>query len=169
MRIIHNIGDRSKGSNYNTWDEIEKCGDDISCDGVYTSIWENRFNFDKLKCRKILFVMGKYIGKDNSFDTGMPRERYCDWDQLYDLYRNHGFELGYHSWSHQDLRTLDESVLYNEIRPPFPGIMKVFAPPYGHFDERVLRMIKYCGYKESFNVFEGDGSPLQQKRKFINW
>lgn len=149
--------------NYNTREEILACSDPLSFDGIYLNVWENR---DVLKGKDvILYVMGNYVGKDNSFDKPMPLEKYCDWNQIMDLVVNYGCKLGWHTWSHPDLRTLSDEELAREVKPPFP--MESFAYPYGYFDERVIKAVKAAGFKEAVVVFRGDNSPFQKLRTMI--
>lgn len=64
-RLAHNIGDTIH-SNYNTREQILNCQDPIGFDGIYKNVYENR---DVLKEKVgIFFVMGDYMGKDNTFD-----------------------------------------------------------------------------------------------------
>lgn len=162
-RILHNIGDR-KNSNYNTLAEIHECQDFLTFDGVYENVFHNRSILAGRKA--ILFIAGDYVGKDNRFDAPMPLEKYCTWEQLAYL-KACGFELGWHSWSHRDLTTLETGEIIKEVTPPFP--MRTFAYPYGKFDDRVLEAVKKAGFQEAYSVFQGDGSEFQRLRKYLNW
>jgi hypothetical protein len=174
MILLHNIGPRVN-SNYNTREEILAAREPLSFDGVYRSVWSN---LDVLRGKTILlFPMGKYVGGDNSFDTGMPREQYCEeWqlrDLVYDFY-NQGctHRLGWHSWSHPNLCTVDDETLAREVAKPNWGWcppIEDFAYPYGEFDERVIEAVRKAGYKRAWSVNKGDNSPFQLRRHYLNW
>ena len=171
MKLLHNIGvspstDPRVSSNYNTREEILACDEPLSFDGIYLNVWENR---DVLKGKDVtLFVMGSYVGKDNSFDTGMPYEKYCDWNQIMDiLYVGEGkFKLGWHTWNHPDLRYVDDEMLLKEMTPPFA--METFAAPYGAFDERVKKLADEIGYYDAYSVTQGDGTQFAKVRTYLN-
>jgi hypothetical protein len=165
MYLLHNIGER-KNSNYNTREEILNSKGLLSFDGIYTNVWENR---DILRGRElILFVMGNYVGKDNRFDVGMPRELYLDWDKIYALSEELDAPIGWHTWSHRDLRSLSDKDLIMEVTPPFP--MDYFAYPAGLYDERVIEAVKAAGFKKAWSVTQGDDlTPFTLKRKYLNW
>lgn len=164
MKLLHNIGTYNH-SNYTTKEKILECNDEISFDGVYRNIYENR---DILKGKKgILFIMGNFIGKDNSFDLeNVPQlEQFCSWDEIFNLLYEIGFELGWHTWSHRDLTTLPDEEVIKEITPPFK--MKYFAYPYGKYDERVKELVKQAGYEKAYSVDKTDGCNFTIKRDYI--
>lgn len=151
-KLAHNIGDISH-SNYNTRQQILDCHEPIGFDGIYQSLYQNQ---DILKGKSgILFVMGNYIGKDNTFDLPhVPKlERYCDMGQVMELCVKYNFKVGWHTWSHPDLTTLPDSEVIKEITPPFQ--MDYFAYPYGIYDERIIRLVKEAGYKQAYSVTQG--------------
>lgn len=108
--------------------------------------------------------MGDFVGKDNSFDIGMPYEKYCDWNQIMDLV-NLGAKLGWHTWSHRDLTKLSKDEILKEITPPFP--MQELAYPYGKFNELVIECAKEVGFKKAWSVTEGDNSDYQLTREYL--
>lgn len=164
MKLLHNIGERLN-SNYNTREEILACDDELSFDGIYHNVFRNN---DVLRGKKVtLFVMGAYVGGDNSFDAGMPLEKYCSWDEVIALADTLRAEIGWHTWTHRDLTTLSDEELAREVQPPFP--MKAFAYPHGRFDDRVIAAVKSAGYERAYGVFNGDGSPYQMTRSYLNW
>lgn len=165
MKLLHRIGDRKFGSNFNTLEEILACNEPLSFDGVYTEVYDNR---EALKGRDItLFFCGGLVGKDNSFDVDQPYGKYCDWNQLFDLHLNYGMDLGYHSWSHKDLtRVTDQDELVKEIKPPFP--MTQFAYPYGYFDDLVMHHVS-AYYLLAWSVYQGTGHQHAQRRTHLNW
>lgn len=149
-------------ANYNTREQVEKTDGVITFDGVYFNVYENK---DLLVGREvILFVMGDYVGKDNSFDVGMPREDYCSWDEIVELAKQ-GCKIGWHTRSHRDLTTIeDEDELVKEIKPPFP--MDYFAYPYGRWNDRVIQIVKKY-YKKAYAVDRTDGTEYTLLRSYV--
>lgn len=163
MLILHNISRDKLTSNYNTPDEILAHDGPITFDGIYYNVYLNQYVLENKKV--ILFVMGDYVGGDNSFDPGQPFERYCDWNQIMELVNIYGCKLGWHTWSHPDLTKLDTQEIIRECQPPFP--MDYFAYPYGKFNDEVIEIVKSLGYKEAFSVTEGDNSEYQRLRSYL--
>lgn len=164
MILLHNIGQRHN-SNYNNRREIESCPFPLSFDGIYRNVWWNQ---DVLAGKDvILFVMGAYVGKDNSFDVGQPREEYCTWEEIMYMVNTYGFHLGWHTWTHPSLVHLSDEQVIKEITPPFP--MKYFAYPYGDVDARVAKLVEKAGYESAWSVTQGDGSTFQKRRQYLNW
>jgi hypothetical protein len=165
--LLHNIGERHN-SNYNTRDEILKTPIDsvLTFDGIYLNVYENH---DILLGREVIFfVMGNYIGKDNSFDIGQPFERYCNWKQIREMSERIGAKIGWHTWSHPNLTTIKSDMdVIKEITPPFP--MDHFAYPYGDVDDRVARLVKEVGFTTGWSVTQGDDSQFKKRRKYLNW
>lgn len=160
MYLLHNIGEKIN-SNYNTKEEVSS-HDNLTFDGVYRNVWENR---ELLKNKNvILFIMGDYVGKDNLFDTGMPLEKLCSWEELNDLV-SIGCKLGWHTWSHRDLTTLDKEEIMRELKCPFET--KYFAYPYGRFNDLVVECVKESGYEFAYSVTQGNDNPLTLKREYL--
>jgi peptidoglycan/xylan/chitin deacetylase (PgdA/CDA1 family) len=68
-----------------------------------------------------------------------------------------GMELGSHSMSHPDLRTLDDGELTRELTESKSAVERItgracrtFAYPYGTFDERVAEAVASAGYDLAF-------------------
>ncbi len=166
MWLLHNIGESPSRephvrANYNTREQIERIEGRLSFDGVYENVWYNR---DLLKGREVtLFIMGNYIGMDNTFDAGMPFERYCDWDQIMDLVKQ-GAKLGWHTKTHRDLTTLDEIEIEDEVKPPFP--MEYFAYPYGRYNQTVVDIVKKY-YKKAYSVDETNNNEYTLPRWYV--
>lgn len=162
MILLHNIGPVKHNSNYNTAEEIVETADRLSFDGIYRNVWENRHILEDRDV--LLFVTGAYVGKNNYFDVGMPIEMFADWNEIMDLVYS-GAKLGWHTWTHKDLTTLDDYELEKEVTPPFP--MESFAYPHGKFNGRVIEAVKKAGFKEAWSVTEGDGSQYQKLRRYL--
>lgn len=167
MRLLHNIGPRIN-SNYNTPEEISACDDLLSFDGVYLNVYENQH---VLLGKKVgFFVMGNYVGGDNSFDKGQKLEKYCSWEQIHEMAKNLNAWIGWHGWAHKDLTQLSDNEVRREIKPPFP--MTLLAYPYGKVDARVEAIAREMGYLEAWSVGAAqgaDGSDLRQFRSYLNW
>lgn len=162
--LLHNITTGSKpNSNYNTRDEIRAATGRLTFDGVYKNVYEHR---DVLRGKNsILFVTGAYVGKDNSFDVGMPREMFCDWNEIMELVIDFGCKLGWHTWTHPDLTRLSAEEALREIKPPFP--MDYFAYPYGRYNASVINAVKAAGFKDAWSVTQGNGQPFQRRRNYL--
>lgn len=170
FRLLHNIG-TEKHSNYNTREEILACNDILTFDGIYKNVLDN---VDVLKWKDvILFVMGNYEGKDNSFDLhAVPKlEKYCTWEEIgricgMVIVTGGHVEIGWHTWSHPDLTTLTKEEIMKEITPPFP--MKSFAYPHGRYNDLVIECVKEAGYERAFSVFNTDGTQWTIPRPYLN-
>ncbi len=165
MILLHRVGPRFN-SNFNELAEVIAATGPISFDGIYDSVLRHA---DALYGKDItLFVMGKYVGHDNSFDVGQPPATYLTWPEIFRVEAITGAKIGYHSWSHQDLTTLSDAEVIREITPPFP--MERFAYPHGRVDERVAKLVEKAGYTEAWAAGpHGDGSRFQRKRSYLNW
>lgn len=165
MILLHNIGPKLN-ANYNTPEEVMNCRERLSFDGIYLNVWQHQRVLGIPRAEKtILFVMGAYVGKDNSFDAPMPPEKYCTWDQIISLVIKYDCELGWHTWTHPNLTLVDDERLIKEITPPFP--MKHFAYPYGALNPRVVAAVAKAGYAEAWGVHIGDGSQFQRLRRYL--
>lgn len=167
VRLLHNIKVSPSNAahikaNYNTREEVIACPDQLTLDGIYTNVYENR---DILKGRNcLLFVVGNTIGGDNSFDVGMPHETYCTMEQLKELEAD-GHTLAWHTWSHPDLTTLSDDEIRKELTPMFP--CEDVAYPYGRFDARVMKIAEELGYKRGWSVTQGNDHPFSLYRAYI--
>lgn len=171
-RLLHNITDGINHPNYNSFDEVWNCTDTLTFDGIYKNVLENfravGYSSELNRNTPIFFVMGDYVGKDNTFDLpNVPKlEKYCNWFEVGWLVGKVGGELGWHTWSHPDLTTLTKEEIIKEITPPFP--MKYFAYPYGKYNELVKQCVKEVGYEKAFSVFQTDGDDFSIPRPYLN-
>ena len=159
MVLAHNIGTENH-SNYHTREQILACNDLIGFDGIYKNVYDNR---DVLEGKSgVFFVMGDYVGKDNSFDLAhVPKlEKYCTWDEIHEMAETLNFKIGWHTWSHPDLTKLSRTEIMQEITPPFP--MKYFAYPYGNFNNLVIDCVKEAGYEMAWSVTQGSQNPNEE-------
>lgn len=168
--LLHQIGDRKHGANFNTIEEILALPPDVhlTFDGIYESTFQS---IQVLKGRKItLFVCGYYLGRDNSFDKGQPLSNFCTLEQLLNLAEFLNASIGYHGWMHRDVRQLNEAELLLELAPPAWITCKEFAWPYGDFDQRAIDTAEKFGYRRAWSVGQGDDSnEFALKRRHLNW
>ena len=163
--LCHNIGvppdtRPQVRANYNTREQIAGCKGILTFDGVYKNVYENR---DVLSGKQFtLFVTGNYIGLDNTFDTGMPIERYCTIKEIESI----GGEIGWHTWSHRDLTTLTESEILQEVTPPEWMSTNLFAYPYGRYNDLVLDIVSSM-YEKAFSVINTDGTEMTIPRSYL--
>jgi peptidoglycan/xylan/chitin deacetylase (PgdA/CDA1 family) len=82
-----------------------------------------------------------------------------------------GMELGSHSLSHPDLRRLSDDELVVELRDSKEAVeaitgeaCRLFAYPYGLYDERVLKAVGAAGYELAFAWLPGPWRPLEAPR-----
>lgn len=163
-RILHNIGGIPNHSNYNTIEEIELNSDPLTFDGVYRNVYEN---YHRLKGRDvILFVTGDYMGLDNEFDRGQPRERFCNWREVKEMADKNNWKIGWHTWSHRDLTGLSTPEIIKELTNPF-GI-DLLAYPHGNYNQEVIEIAKSLGYKDAWSVTQGDGTQFRRRREYLS-
>lgn len=163
MRLLHNIGN-IRHSNYHTKEQVLNSNEPLGFDGIYLNVYENK---DILKDKTgIFFVMGNFIGGDNSFDLQyVPKlEKYCTWEQINEMCDEYNFEIGWHTWSHPDLTLLKKDEIIKEITPPFP--MKYFAYPYGKFNDLAIECVKEMGYEKAWSVTQGSRNPEDKDHNY---
>jgi hypothetical protein len=162
--LAHNIGDIVH-PNYHTRQQILDCPYPIGFDGVYKNVYDNQ---DVLEGKSgIFFVMGDYVGKDNSFEypKEVPAiEQYCTWEQIQEMCDKYDFKMGWHTWSHPDLTAITRHEMVKEITPPFP--MDYFAYPYGRFNQVVLDCVQQAGFKQAWSVNQGSMNEIESDYLF---
>lgn len=150
-------------ANYNSLDEVASCTEPLGIDGVYLNVYQNK---DVLLGKEvILFVTGKYLGGDNSFDIGMPLERFTNEEQLREL-KEAGAKLGWHTWTHRDLTTLSDEEIIRELTCP-PEYGEFLAYPYGLYNDRVIAIAKELGFKDAWSVTQGTDKPFERVRTYL--
>lgn len=163
--VCHSIGPVKHNSNYDTAEAVVGSKGLLTFDGVYRNVYEHR---EMLRGREVvLFVTGHYCGKDNSWDPGQPLETFCSWAELYELRDVYGFELGWHTWTHPDLRLLGDEQLAFEVTPPPTIPMTKFAYPYGRVDQRVIDAVREAGFEKAYTVGRTDGTEWTIPRKHL--
>ena len=159
LTLAHNIGD-IQHSNYHTREQIINTKQPIGFDGIYQSVYDNQYCLQGKS--GIFFVMGNYVGSDNSFDLAyVPQlEKYCTWEQIKEMSEKYGFAIGWHTWSHPNLTHISRHEMVKEITPPFP--MDYFAYPYGEYNQVVIDVVKECGFKKAWSVTQGSSDVNSQ-------
>jgi peptidoglycan/xylan/chitin deacetylase (PgdA/CDA1 family) len=98
-----------------------------------------------------LFVVTGRIGSTSAWSSNGKNRRLLNREELQQL-RTEGFNLGSHTVTHQDLRTLDETRLeqeLNESRAAIAGLGESFIPfayPGGTFTARERDAVERAGY-----------------------
>lgn len=121
--------------------------------------WLRRFGYPA-----VLFVPTDFIGKTNTFDSGLePLEPICDWDDLRELER-HGIAIQSHGASHpkfSELRPADlEEELIRSKTTLEAGLerpVEALAYPYGDGGadpKSVARILERTGYRAAC-LYEG--------------
>jgi peptidoglycan/xylan/chitin deacetylase (PgdA/CDA1 family) len=82
-----------------------------------------------------------------------------------------GMEIGSHSMSHPDLRTLDDALLAGELRDSKEAIerttgtqCRTFAYPFGLYDDRVVAAVADAGYELALTWQRGPWHALEVPR-----
>lgn len=82
-----------------------------------------------------------------------------------------GMELGSHTLTHPDLRQLSDAELAVELGDSKSAVeaitgraCRVFAYPYGLYDQRVLKAVRAAGYELAFAWLPGPWRPLEAPR-----
>lgn len=176
MKVLHQIGDRAKGGNFNSLEEILAYDGPISFDGVYMSVYEN---YRALVGKDVTFFFsGKYLGGDNSFDVGQPLSKFCNMSQIMEMADYLGARIGYHGWAHLRCTELTPHDLIKEISPNLSGAIDILqwkgmilAWPYGDVNEACACTAAALGYKEAWSVYpkDDDSSPFMKNRTSLNW
>ncbi|MFQ5648477.1 MAG: polysaccharide deacetylase family protein [bacterium] len=128
----------------------------ITFDDAYASVFENAFPIlRQYDFTATIFVITKYVGDWNSWDYHGNRFRFehCTWQQI-EILAKEGWEIGSHTVSHPNLRSLSlktlwfelrysKDVLENQLNQP----IKVMSYPFGSFNSNVIGLVKKAGYE----------------------
>ncbi len=178
VRVLHQIGDRALGGNFNTFEEFLACKDPIHFDGVYTSVYDALMTAteaqreDILKKDVTLFMSGAYLGKTNAFDLGQPVSRFCALQGINYLANRFNFKLGWHGKRHRRCTGMDPISVQEEIELPRwwpPTAVPILAWPFGDFDDTAKKVAERLGFTEAWATERGDGSRFAKKRLPLNW
>lgn len=145
--VFHRIGTPNPQEFTNSLEQIKNYDGLITFDGIYTSVWDNREAIGKLARDKgvWLFVAGDTIGKPG----------FITLQQLMTLVDEYDCLMGWHTWSHPDLRKLSDKEIRKELDAPAWMPRTAFAYPYGDFDDRVIGLVKEAGYSKAFSTVQG--------------
>ncbi len=101
-----------------------------------------------------LFAVAGRVGGTNDWDRkrGEPQRSLMDWPRLREV-AEAGVEIGSHSLTHPDLRSLSDDVLAQECRTSRMRLedgvgrkVGLFAYPHGLYDARVKAAVRAAGY-----------------------
>jgi peptidoglycan/xylan/chitin deacetylase (PgdA/CDA1 family) len=104
---------------------------------------------------KILAALDRYGLKCTFFLTGKWTDKYPEYAR--DIVAA-GHELGNHTYSHKDLRTLSDEEIRRELERAEETVYRTtgastkpyFRPPFGGRDKRVLTVAAACGYRSVY-------------------
>jgi peptidoglycan/xylan/chitin deacetylase (PgdA/CDA1 family) len=110
---------------------------------------------EQLNVRATFYVCPGLFGEHAPWVFG-EHGRLLDEDGVRALHEA-GMELGAHSLTHPDLRTLDDAALARELRESKVAVERItgvacrtFAYPYGLYDQRVAVAVRDAGYELAF-------------------
>lgn len=150
--VFHKIGITDPYQFTNSIEQINGFSGEITFDGIYSTVWENR---DKLEKKAILFISGDQIGK----------EGFCTKEQLLKL-KEDGHVLAWHGHSHRRLTELSEEEIRQELTQP-DWVEPIYAYPHGDFNELSKKILEEMGYIAGYSTTQGDGSTYAIKRIYI--
>lgn len=136
--------------------------------------WENNLTvalplLQQLGVPATFFLCPGLLGGQHP-DVRGPSGRLLDEEGVQELAAA-GMELGAHSMTHPDLRTLDDERLEYELEGSRREVERLtgrpcltFAYPYGFADERVIAATGRAGYRLAFGWLPGRWRPLDAPR-----
>jgi peptidoglycan/xylan/chitin deacetylase (PgdA/CDA1 family) len=136
--------------------------------------WENSLTvavplLQRLRVRATFYLCPGLLGRQHP-DVSGPGGRLLDERGARELCAA-GMELGAHSMSHPDLRTLEDAALEYELEQSRHEIERLsgspcvtFAYPFGFSDERVIAAAERAGYRLAFGWLPGSWRPLAAPR-----
>ncbi len=154
--VFHRIGTPDPGTFTNSMDQIRSVGE-VTFDGIYTSVWDHRDEIGLLDRDVWLFLAGDTIGA----------EGFVDLEHLMALVEFYGCRLGWHTWSHPDMRTLTDDQIRRELDAPDWMPRDAFAYPYGDFDARVVALVKEAGYGKAYSTTQGNADAFSIYRAYL--
>jgi peptidoglycan/xylan/chitin deacetylase (PgdA/CDA1 family) len=113
-----------------------------------------------------LYVTAGYVGKTSAWlwDKVEGSRRMLTWQQIKEL-ADRGIEIGAHSYSHQELDTLDLRQAEEEIagskallEQRLERIIHTFAYPHGYHSREVRALVQHAGYTSACAVKHGMSS-----------
>lgn len=175
-----------KWGNYNMikLTELQNKDYDIQKEAIYRVDTENKkisFTFDvnwadEEYLYKILDILDKYNVKATFFVMGRwivyPENENID--KLKEIYKR-GHEIGNHSYSHADFKTINEQKMINEIKDAEKVIKEtigvkteLFRFPSGHYNQNGVKVANSLGYKSiQWDVDSIDWKQLGLEREYL--
>ncbi|NEW05667.1 polysaccharide deacetylase family protein [Paenibacillus sp. SYP-B3998] len=105
---------------------------------------------DPIYTREILNILQRYNVKAAFFVIGQHVQTYRD---VIGEIASQGHTIGNHTYHHPDLLDLSHEEIVEEIVKTEKEIMQItgqkphlFRPPYGHFDDSIVEMVRQMGY-----------------------
>lgn len=134
----------------------------ISFDGVYKNILQYAAPLlKKFGYPFELFVIGDFIGKDNSFDRGEPVTDFASRKDLQKLVRLGG-RIQWHTRTHANLITIDDQKKLTQEIKPVDSLklldrkgMVWFASPHGNTNKQIINLAKKY-FKGVVSCIQGD-------------
>jgi len=132
----------------------------ITFDDGYEDVFSSAYPIlKKYKVKACVFISG--LPDDYGKFGSLNDKKLLDVKQIKTL-KKAGWDIGYHTATHPDLRKFDSSKLSEEIVNSKKRIEKIlgfeieyFAYPYGLFNKKVVDVVKTAGYKFAFTVAGG--------------
>ncbi len=119
--------------------------------------------------RATFYVCPGWLGGQHP-DVAGPAGRLADADAVRGL-QAAGMEVGSHTMTHPDLRTLDDAELHEQIvtsRARLEELLQApcptFAYPFGLYDERVVAKVREAGHTIAWAWLPGPWVPLEAPR-----
>lgn len=143
----------------------------ITFDDGYEDIYKKALPIlKKFGIRAAVFVIGdsKLV---NRVQIGNDKKLLTD-NQIRKL-RDGGWEVGFHSKTHRNLKNLSEDNLREEIIQGKKDLEKrlgfelmFFSYPNGHYSPKILKIVKEAGFKAAFTINGGQVKKEQSPFKF---
>ena len=128
----------------------------ITFDDADESIYQNVFPIlDKYCFKATVFVISNFVGKYNKWDYNFfgNRSRHLNWEQI-KILSQHGWEIGSHTATHQDLTRLSDNQALFELTESKFKISEILnksvdyiSYPFNRFNEHVISLAREANYK----------------------
>lgn len=136
----------------------------ITVDDGYRDFYDNAFPvLRNLGFKATVFLITGKVAESPAGKHGgnTNRRQYLSWQEIKTM-SNCRINFGAHTESHADLEALDYSDILKEIKRSKRSIsehlgipVKVFAYPYGNFNESVKKAVKETGFEAAFSTIPG--------------
>jgi len=136
----------------------------ITFDDGYVDTYEYAFPIlQEFEMKSVIFVLGDRTIRTNSWerDWNIPAAKLMNDQQIIELHEA-GHEIGAHSMTHADLRSLSMEAAWSEISRSGISLeillgasVKSFAYPYGLYNNAVKSMVQDAGFKAGCATYSG--------------